>query len=80
MCNRNPSQAFKLKCSKRPWQEGDGKWNDYFKALSINDVPVEETSFPLCDSVGCNSDDIPFTAMTDKCRYEVHDVSVSGLF
>ena len=47
------------------------------KELTINDVSVEEATFPTCDPVGCNPDDIPFTSMTKKCRYGVQNVSFS---
>ena len=44
------------------------------KELTIDGVPVEEATFPTCDPVGCNPDDIPFT-MTKKCRYGIKNVS-----
>ena len=49
--------------------------------LSVNDVkiprngPITVGTFPSCDPVGCNPADLPYTKMTEKCRYGIKDVS-----
>ena len=43
-------------------------------SFTINGASGDAMMLPACNPIGCDRSKLPFTGMTDKCRYGNHEV------